>query len=395
METTNHPPLKIVRRQTDDSLTIERGKTDESLENYKGKAESETDKAVSAQRLEADRARNQRRANADDKRDDANVHIVNKDQYASERRLLNERNSEDTAIEEERKKNDLAIEVERDETVRILNGVVSRERETTDKNLSGERAKTDLDAETAARRLNIEQAAHSNTKSALTTREEFVAIVSHDLRNPIGAILTSAEVLLENNAINAIDDEAKRWIDIIKRNAETSLRLISDILDMERIVEGKLDLQIAPHRLGDLLHEAVENHAYLALAKQIKLSAFAKNFDDLINCDKDRVAQVLSNLISNAIKFTPSGGSVSVAAEQADHEIKVLIQDSGPGIPEEQKDRIFERFAQIGNKNRSGLGLGLYISKTLVELHHGKLWVESSDGSGSTFSFTLPKRSAT
>ncbi len=113
--------------------------------------------------------------------------------------------------------------------------------------------------------------------------------------------------------------------------------------------------------------------------------------DSLINCDRDRVAQILSNLIGNALKFTPEGSSITVATEESSVEIKVSISDTGPGIPEDQKNHIFERFAQIGNKNRTGLGLGLYISKTLVESHGGTIWVTSAVGKGSTFYFTLPK----
>ena len=215
--------------------------------------------------------------------------------------------------------------------------------------------------------------------------------MSHDLRNPIGAILSSAEMLMDHTSMIAIGDDAKRWIDMIRRNAQTSLRLISDILDMERIVEGKLSLQIAQQRIDDLIREIVESHAHVASSKHITLKASPINVDGLVNCDKDRVAQILSNLISNALKFTPNGGVINVSAEETQNEITVSVSDTGPGIPEEQKNRIFERFAQIGNRNRSGLGLGLYISKTLIESHHGKLWVTSTNGKGSTFWFTLPK----
>lgn len=392
MEISNQAPLTKERQQTDDSLTVERGKTDESFETYKGKTESETDKAVSANRLEADKARFQRRSDADVMLGITNSDIISeKEQEAIELRLLNERKMEDTAVEKERSKNDLAIELERDEKERLLNKLVSIERQTTDKNLFGERAKTDLDAELAIKLLNVEQVAHLNTKSALTTREEFVAIVSHDLKNPIGTILSSAEMLMEDTSMMAIGEDAKRWIDMIKRNAQTSLRLIGDILDMERIVEGKINLQIKPFRIDNLIREAVESHAYVASAKRITLKASEGLFDGTINGDSDRVAQILSNLIGNALKFTPDGGSIKISAEEIENEIKISVEDTGPGIPENQKNRIFERFAQIGNKSRSGLGLGLYISKTLVESHQGKLWVTSSTGNGSIFHFTLPK----
>lgn len=392
METASQPPLMKERQKTDDSLTVERGKVDESFETYQDKAESVTDKAVSANRLEADNARIERRSGADAALDSAKSTITEKkNNDADQLRVLNERKSEDAAIKRERAKNDLATELERCEKERLLNKLVSIERETTDKNLFGERAKTDREAEVAAKLLTAEQAAHLNTKSALTTREEFVAIVSHDLRNPIGTILSSTEILLEDISLNKTGHDAKRWIDIIKRNAETALRLISDILDMERIVEGKLMIQSAPHQIGDLIREAVESHAHAASEKLITLKASSTSFEGFVDCDRDRVAQILSNLISNALKFTPESGAVTVSVEDEGKEVKVSVRDTGPGIPEEQKNRIFDRFTQIGNRSRTGLGLGLYISKTLVESHQSKIWVESVNGKGSIFCFTLPK----
>jgi len=381
MESSKFEPLKNARRKTDDSLIVERGKTDESFENYKGRAELETDQAVSTSRSEADNARLQRRFKADQENE-------SKDE-TSGRRLLQKRNSEDSAIENERSKHDKAIEVERGKTERLLNRLISVERGITDQNLHGERAKTDFASEYAANLLNREQRAHSNTKTALTTREEFVAIVSHDLRNPIGTILASVDLLMEEPAIKSIGQDAHQWLAMIKRNAETSLRLISDLLDMERINEGKIHLQIDSCPIRELIDHTVESYSLLAKEKNITLEYSPSGFDRTIDCDKDRVAQVLSNLLSNALKFTPPGGTVTVAIEDIKGSLKVSIKDTGIGIPEYQKIRIFERFAQIGNKRRSGLGLGLYISKTLVESHQGKIWVNSAPGEGSEFCFTL------
>ena len=161
---------------------------------------------------------------------------------------------------------------------------------------------------------------------------------------------------------------------------------------MERIEGGKLHLQLAPHCLSEVITESVESYLNVATTKKINLVARQENLVGNVDCDRDRVAQILSNLIGNAVKFTPEGGSVIVKAEDTESEIKVSISDTGPGIPEEQKLRIFDRFAQLGNKDRRGLGLGLYISKTLVESHHGKIWATSKPGEGSIFCFTLPKR---
>ncbi len=385
-------PFENERKKTDNSLDIERGKTDQSFETYKDKAESKTDKIISENRVEADDARTMRRSKTDLKHENMPSDMIGqKNQHADQQNLHDERKSEDNAIKTERLKNDLAFEHERSENERLLSKIVSLEREATDKNLSKERNKADTERVRSAEIFDHECKAHLETKSALTTREEFVAIVSHDLRNPIGAILSFSEILLEDPSMRETNSEVKQYIEIIKRSAEASLRLISDILDMERIEGGKLHIQLALHNFSDLITESVECYRNVAAAKNVNLKAENKNLETSINCDRDRVAQVLGNLISNALKFTPEKGTVTVKTEVAESEIKISISDTGPGIPDEQKNRIFDRFAQLGNKDRHGLGLGLYISKTLVESHNGKIWVTSEPNKGSTFCFTLPR----
>ena len=264
-------------------------------------------------------------------------------------------------------------------------------REATDKNLLNERTQTDSDAVHSSGLLAAEKVAHTSTRAALTTREEFIAIVSHDLRNPIGAISSCAEMLLADTLHESAVDELKHWIVFMKRNADTSLRLIGDILDMERIAEGQLGLHLSEYNLSRLIKETVENNSQMALAKSILLRASPTMAPDTFSFDKDRVAQVLSNLVSNALKFTSEGGSVVIDLQDKGSEVQVSVKDTGPGIAQDKQLRIFERFAQIQNKDRRGLGLGLYISKMFVELHQGKLWVESELGKGSVFYFTLPK----
>lgn len=375
------PPFKDERKQTDDSLTLERGKTDESFHSGRGDTHDNTDDTVAKDRIAADQDKLKRRSAADLKRDVPE---------GAGQVLEKQRKVDDKAIETERSNMDTALQHERDEKERLLNKLVIQERNATDKNLKDERVKTDLEVERSAVLLAVERTALKETKSALTTREEFVAIVSHDLRNPIGAILSSTEILLEDTSIVGKSDTTKSLIELIQRNAKTSLRLISDILDMERIVEGKLQLQLTKNRIHDLIRESVESFAYAASAEKILLKIAPVKTGGSLLCDKDRVAQILSNLIGNALKFTPAGGSVTVEVLESPNEVTVSVCDTGPGIPDDQKSRIFERFTQIGNKQRGGLGLGLYISKTLVESHSGKLWVTSIPGSGCTFWFTLP-----
>ncbi|OFZ31741.1 MAG: hypothetical protein A2622_04005 [Bdellovibrionales bacterium RIFCSPHIGHO2_01_FULL_40_29] len=387
--------FKKERKQTDNSLTLERGKTDETFSSVRGNAHENTDEVVSKDRIAADQARLQRRSAADLKRDAVDVGSPSSknNSNSAEHALKNQRKSEDKAIKNERSNMDTALQFERIEKERLMKKVVTQERDATDKNLMGERVKTDLHVERSAELLTLEQAAHVETRSALTTREEFVAIVSHDLRNPIGAMLSSAEILLGDVSIFGISSDAKKLIELIKRNALISLQLISDILDMERIVDGKIQLQLTETRIEDLINESVESFEYAASAKKISLKASLPNSNNTVLCDKNRVTQILSNLIGNALKFTPTGGSVTIKVRETKNEFTISVRDTGPGIPDDQKSRIFERYAQIGNKQRGGLGLGLYIAKTLVESHMGKLWVTSEPGSGSTFWFTLPIKS--
>ncbi|MBY0452967.1 MAG: HAMP domain-containing histidine kinase, partial [Bdellovibrionaceae bacterium] len=306
-------------------------------------------------------------------------------------RVLSERKAEDDALKLERLAVDKALGSERSDKDAAFRSFVGLARESTDKNLTQERAQTDLDAFNVKGLLTAEKAAHSTTRSELTTREEFLSIVSHDLRNPIGTISSAAELLLGEYSTAQISDEARHWIKIIERNAATALRLIEDILDMERISEGKLSVKLAQHNLSDVIRESLENYFQISVAKLITLKSVPMTFSDKVLCDRDRITQVLSNLIGNAIKFTPSGGTITVKVENLNKELQVCVTDTGCGIAPDKKEHIFKRFAQIENKDRRGLGLGLYISKMLIESHNGKLWVESAANEGCSFYFTLPK----
>ncbi len=388
---SSQPPPDKSRENLDADTSMKRGRSIDSFERRRGRVESDTDRSVAESRDEADIAKLKRRTEADGRLSGIGANVaIHLDQNEDDVRRFNERQSEDSAIKRERTDSDLAFEIERKKKEKLLTKLVGDERQVYDKKLLAEKIKNDVEALIAANLLSLEQAAHQSTKSALTTREEFIAIVSHDLRNPIGAILSSVEMLSEDLSLISIGEDTKRWIEIIKRNAETSLRLISDILDMERIVEGKIELRTATHRVDNLIADAVESHTHIALAKKIAIVNLAVDLKRSINCDRDRVAQVLSNLIGNAIKFTPANGSITINAEELETEMVFSVKDTGPGIPEDQKHRVFERFLQLGSQSRSGLGLGLYISKTIVDLHGGRIWLTSELGKGSTFWFTLP-----
>ncbi len=357
------------RKQTDKSLEAERSKTDTSLLAGRKRRERETDEAVLSNRIEADQVRNQTRLDSDSS--------TGPNSPDSDELLLQERQSADETLDTERRRVDAILEAERMQKENDERGLFRTERKETDKNLTNERSKTDVEV--------------SRGKAELTTRDEFLAIVSHDLRNPLGSITMAADYLCEKLSYTTADEDTKELLDIIKRNAGQANRLISDLMDMERIAAGKLSLQVKTHITSEIIQDSINSFQAHALKKKLLLSANSEIYAvPVVKCDRDRISQVFSNLIGNAIKFTPNGGSITLSARVFDSRVEISIADSGPGIPEDMLQKVFGRFLQIGKNDRNGLGLGLYISKMIVEAHFGRMWVESKLGQGSTFYFTLP-----
>lgn len=268
--------------------------------------------------------------------------------------------------------------------------LLSRERDSMDATMNSERSHFDDYIQRATNLLQKEVSEHSKTKAALLTRDEYLAIVSHDLRNPIGTILSCSDMILEDGLIGG-NKEVERWLQLIKRNADSALRLINDLLDMERVAEGRLEVQTKSTDLVDIAKKSVENFVDIAAAKSILIRAKVAHSEIYVHCDRDRISQALSNLIGNALKFTESGGTIIVGADQTPTSACLSVKDDGPGIPLEKQHQIFSRFSQLKNSDRRGLGLGLYISKMVVEAHGGTIGVRSSMGTGSTFYLTLPK----
>jgi signal transduction histidine kinase len=192
-----------------------------------------------------------------------------------------------------------------------------------------------------------------------------------------------------------LNEKQEEYIDDILSSGYHLLSLINDVLDLSKVEAGQLELEVAPFSL----REALERGAVMVrerAAKQDVAVALAPVPDvGVLNGDERRVKQVIFNLLSNAVKFTPKGGVVDVSVAHVNGEVRVAVSDSGPGIASEDRERIFEEFQQTeaGVEQREGTGLGLALSKRLVELHGGRIWVDSELGRGSTFVFTLPARS--
>ncbi|MBI2361338.1 MAG: PAS domain S-box protein [Deltaproteobacteria bacterium] len=226
-------------------------------------------------------------------------------------------------------------------------------------------------------------------------KSDFVSNVSHELRTPLTAIKGSVDNMLDG-ITGALNEKQMRYLARIKSNADRLSRLINELLDLSRIEAGKIDLRPADISLVALTREVNESLRPVAAEKLISLEVASPDTDVSAWAERDKVAQVLMNLIGNAVKFTPSHGKVTVGVRRnGDEWVEISIADTGPGIPAEEAGRIFDKFYQVAREDRhktKGTGLGLAISKALVEMHGGKIWLESGAGRGSTFYFTLPAR---
>jgi signal transduction histidine kinase/DNA-binding NarL/FixJ family response regulator len=226
---------------------------------------------------------------------------------------------------------------------------------------------------------------YAQAQRAARMRDEVLGVVAHDLRNPLMAISMYAHVLHEGG----LTPPQAEWVDVVLRNTERMNRLIQDLLDVSALEAGRLRVQPVPCAAGPLTAEALQLLEPQARAAGVRLSRVTSPVPP-VRADRERVLQVLSNLLGNAVKFTPAGGAVELAVESRGAEVVFTVRDEGPGIAAEDVPRVFDRFWQGAGTRRGGAGLGLAIARGIVESHGGRIWVESVPGAGSTFSFTLP-----
>jgi signal transduction histidine kinase len=227
---------------------------------------------------------------------------------------------------------------------------------------------------------------YKDAEERIDAREEVLKIVSHDLRNPLHTISMCASLLLD---VPMPSSDQGTHLQRIKRAGERMNRLIQDLLDAAKLEAGRVAIAARPIQVAPLMREAQEMLAPLAAEKGLSLDCKIAEPLPEVTADGGRVLQVLSNLVGNAIKFTPKGGRIVMRAEDAPGGVRFSVADTGPGIPEEQLTKLFGRFWQGNPADRRGIGLGLTISKGIVDAHGGRIWVESRVGEGTTFHFTL------
>lgn len=226
-------------------------------------------------------------------------------------------------------------------------------------------------------------------RQAARLKDELIGIVSHELRGPLTSIRGGLKLMSPHVA--QLDEKSRKLFDVAVRNGDRLLRLCNDLLDLERIDAGSIPMVRTPVALGALLGDAHETVQGMADAAGVPLDFSAE--DASIDADPDRIVQVLTNLLSNAIKFSPAGSTVEVRACRSGDEAHFSVRDHGRGIPADQVDRVFERFAQVETddaRKKGGAGLGLSISRAIVAQHGGRIWAESAVGTGTTFHFVIP-----
>ena len=359
-----------LRGNTDQSLEEERDKTDEYLDQSIAKVEQKTSEKVRSIRLATDKAVESHREKVDlNKEHQREVTGMPPSQLA-EKLLVQEREMLDKSQALEREAEDRARTEERTQKQVIAEALLEQERKKTDSNLFEERLHVDLE---------------------LITRDQFLAIVSHDLKNSIVAIAIGARLLrggLSKDAVKA--GSVLEHLALIEQAAAGMDRMISDLLDVEQLAHAKLKLKPEQVDVCALLQECVSLFGPLVSSKSFSMTIHTVPESIGADLDHDRILQVLSNLIGNSLKFTPNGGTVELSARKRETQVEISVTDNGPGIPEDAKEQIFERFSQLKRNDRRGLGLGLFISKWIVEAHGGHIWVTSEVRKGSTFSFTIP-----
>jgi signal transduction histidine kinase len=351
------------RELTDDRLRAERDSADEAMTELRSSVDENADTVVERARERADAVLETARDRADQSLDPVGSGIRARVAIAAGRTL------EDAVVRNERAAADDRLRRERDQQVRVLAALLPLERESTDRALLTERSHSD---------------------DQLTHRDDFLGMVSHDLRNLLCALVMESSELSDKASDS---EEGRRTVAAMKRFEQYAARmnrLLGDLFDIVSIDSGRLAVRPERHDAVEVLVEAVQTYLPAAVTSGVTLHCETGDHALLASFDSGRILQVLANLVANALKFTPRGGRIVVRGERAGEDLRISVSDTGVGIPNDQIEAVFERFWQAREGDRRGLGLGLYISRCIIEAHGGRIWVESTPGKGSSFFFTIP-----
>ena len=355
--------MRPAREQTDQSLRAERQTTDQALVERLAGSEKRADDVVEHARERADAILDTARERVDRKLDAGEPGAGVRDAIGSGRAL------EDEVLHDERALADEVLRRSREDQALILAELRPLEREQTDRDLLTERSHAD---------------------DQVANRDDFLGMVAHDLRSLLCGVVLEASQLSKRATDSAEGRQTLAGLKRLQRYAASMNRLIGDLVDVVSIDAGKLAVHPKRGDAAVLLAEAVDTFRPAALEKEIVLRLETGTPVLMADFDRERILQVITNLISNALKFTGHDGSVVVRGERLARGLQVSVTDTGVGIPGPMLEAVFERFWQAGENDRRGLGLGLHISKCMVDAHGGRIWAESQIGAGSVFVFMIP-----
>lgn len=353
------------REETDAKLHFERQRSDEELLDRSAALGEDTDELV---------ARARERANAV-------LEIARRDQDASLLRdgagdetmatVANERRIDDDTVKAEQATADAAVHHEREKRHRAIMQLLALERTETDLMLGSERSIADR---------------------MVAARDDVLGVVSHDLRAQLQLLLLNAAgIIFENSK----DVRLVRHADVMQRTVAQMSKLVDDLLDVASMDAGRIRVERISTDLVAVVAEELDINRAAAEARSIQLSLDTSDRSIVAEVDPMRIGRVVMNLLTNAIKFTPVGGHVAVQLNRDGDDVELSVRDTGPGIPPDLLDAVFERFRQIGTEGRrTGYGLGLYIARAIVTAHDGRIWAESTNGQGATFRIRLPGKRA-
>jgi signal transduction histidine kinase len=224
-------------------------------------------------------------------------------------------------------------------------------------------------------------------------QDDFLPMLVHELRSPLSVIKGSSDLILKEVS-NLSSADIEKLLSQIRSSSEDMLQIVNNMLDVSKMESGVFEIDKERSDINKLLEEEREYYVSLAKEKNISISLDLERDLKEFSFDTERITQVMNNLISNALKFTPKGGAISIKSHSSDGSVRVSVADSGPGVPDEFKPKLFHKFVQFhdASAGEKGTGLGLVISKGIVEAHGGKIWVEDNEPIGAIFVFTLPLR---
>jgi len=377
-----------VRAHTDANLGAERASTDAETQRAAATSQRMLDDLIERDRMVADarllrfRDRADRIVSEDRSASSSRGSSIRMERLVADEGMKKERAVMDGLLERERERADVAVETERRqrEAHRAEHGA---RRQATDDRLQTER----IEADAAVVDLGETKDALAQERREQSRRGDVLGVVAHELRSPLSVVVLNAELLARDVEDAKLRDAAQ---DIVLAAARME-RLLADLLDVTRIQSGSLTIAKTDHDVGLLLAEVQRTYEPLFAARELAFEVELPVAATVASFDHDRIVQVLSNLLANAMKFTPRGGAVHLHVEPGEgSELEFVLRDNGAGIQPSALPHVFERFWQLDADTTRGLGLGLFICKKIVEGHGGHIRAESGPGPGATFRFTLP-----